>query len=326
MNILIVGAGAVGQVYGYHFQRSGHNVSYLIKEKYQQQLDQGMVLYHLNRDKKLQNPLSFNHYQLLCDWPQHDAHNFDLIVLTIPSNALRQLPFDKILACTQGKVPLLMLQPSEADLEILRSNIPGQVIAEGLISLIAYQTPLLDDHNPALSQIPQKEGIAYYLPPMSMPVSSTDQSLAKKLAQVFHQSGIKAKPSHSAIDDSKLPSAFLMTFLCCLEAADWQLQKLAKSPDLLQDLSAAQRFYLPGRLSSAAGRSLFTVVSQLFLRPWFYKVMIRLAPVFVPLPLEAYLKFHFGKVRTQTLLYMRDYITQTSDQRLIRLLEKLEPY
>lgn len=32
--ILIIGAGAVGQVYAYHFAQAGHQVHLLLKEKY----------------------------------------------------------------------------------------------------------------------------------------------------------------------------------------------------------------------------------------------------------------------------------------------------
>ena len=34
MNILIVGAGAVGLVYGHCFQQAGHSVTFFIKEKH----------------------------------------------------------------------------------------------------------------------------------------------------------------------------------------------------------------------------------------------------------------------------------------------------
>ena len=38
MKILIVGAGAVGLVYGHHFANEGHQVTFMVKEKYQAQL------------------------------------------------------------------------------------------------------------------------------------------------------------------------------------------------------------------------------------------------------------------------------------------------
>ena len=98
MNILIVGAGAVGLVYGYHFANAGHQVTFLVKEKYQQALEknkqEGIVLYHLNKDKNLQQPLRFNNFSTITQW--NEADGFDLIALSISSTALRQLPLSAI--------------------------------------------------------------------------------------------------------------------------------------------------------------------------------------------------------------------------------------
>ena len=324
MNILIVGAGAVGQVYGHHFQQQGHQVTFLIKEKYQAELSQGMTLYHLNKDKSLENPISFDEYQLITDWPDHSSHNFDVILLSIPSTALRHLPFADVERCCSQKTPILMLQPSAEDFAILADNLPGVPLAEGLISLIAYQTPLIDNRNQQLSQQPDKRGIAYYLPPMAMPLSSDNQQLARQLTTLFNDSNIKARVSRSAIADSKVPSAFLMTFLCALEAADWNLEQLSQNKTLLRELTSAQRFFLPTRLPQGWQQTIASILVTAALRPMLYRLLIRVAPWLLPLPLEAYLKFHFSKVRQQTLLYMHDYIKEIPDQRLIRLLQRID--
>lgn len=324
MNILIVGAGAVGQVYGYHFQQQGHQVTFLIKEKYQAELSEGMTLYHLNKDKSLENPISFQQYQLVTAWPDHKDHHFDVIVLSIPSTALRHLPFADVERCCNQKTPILMLQPSAEDFAILSRNIPGVPLAEGLISLIAYQTPLIDNRNQQLSQQPDKRGIAYYLPPMAMPVSSNNKQLARQLTALFSDSQIKARVSRSAIADSKLPSAFLMTFLCALEAADWKLEQLSRNKALLTELTRAQHFFLPTRLPQHWQQLTMRFFITAALRPITYRLLIRIAPSLLPLPLEAYLKSHFSKVRQQTLLYMQDYIKEIPDQRLIQLLQRID--
>ena len=48
MNVLIVGAGAVGQVYGYHLAKGGADVSFYIREQYAAELDRGFELYQLS--------------------------------------------------------------------------------------------------------------------------------------------------------------------------------------------------------------------------------------------------------------------------------------
>lgn len=310
MNILIVGAGAVGLVYGHHFVNAGHQVTFLIKEKYQQALEddkqEGIVLYHLNKDKNLQQPLRFKDFATITRWD--DANDFDVIALSISSTALRQLPLTTInnkLTNSVKKTSLLMLQPSEEDLEHLTQVISQEHILQGMITLISYQTDNINEGvNPA--------GTAYYLPPLPMPISATDllqqKDSRKNIVTLFNQSGIQAKAVNSALDESKLLSAFFMTFLCALEAADWQLDRLKNSEKLLKQLSAAQTDLLPKKITaSGALGPLKKSLLKSILKPWLYKVLIRLSPAVIPLPLEAYLKKHFLKVRPQTLMYMQDY-------------------
>jgi hypothetical protein len=314
MNILIVGAGAVGLVYGHHFANAGHQVTFLIKEKYQQALEaekqKGVVLYHLNNDKHLQQPLRFTNFSTITEW--QDAEGFDLIALSISSTALRQLPLsiikNKINEST-NPVSLLMLQPSEEDLKHLTTVIDNEHILQGMITLISYQTDHINE-----GIIPA--GTAYYIPPLPMPISASkpltqqkqDSIKLKEVVTLFNQSGIKAKAVNSALDESRLISAFFMTFLCALEAADWQFERLKNSARLLQQLSAAQTELLPQKIIANA---VFTPLKKrlltALLKPWFYKLLINISPRVIPLPLEAYLKKHFLKVRPQTLMYLQDY-------------------
>jgi 2-dehydropantoate 2-reductase len=327
MNILIIGAGAVGLVYGYHFSNAGHKVTFLVKEKYQRPLEQdkqeGVVLYHLNKDKALAKPIRFKNFDVMSDWNQ--TNRFDLVALAISSNALRQLPLDKLKDKLQLKTEaaaphasLLMLQPSQKDFEHLSQIIPTTQILQGMISLISYQT---NEINRAIQPL----GTAYYLPPLPMPISATDaleqRNHRANIVKLFNNAGIKAKAVHSAVSDSRLPSAFLMTFLCALEAGNWNFNQLRNSPELLSQLSQAQRALLPPQLSQTGlFLPLKKVILSSLLKPWLYKLLLRIAPVFVPLPLEAYLKKHFLKVRPQTMMYMQEYEEQHPSRAITNLL------
>lgn len=310
MNVLIVGAGAVGLVYGHNLVSAGHQVTFLVKEKYQQALEEdkqkGIVLYHLNKDKHLQQPLYFTNFSTITQWG--DAEGFDLIALTISSTALRQLPLPTIkekIDNSNKNVSLLMLQPSEEDLEHLAQVIAKEHILQGMITLISYHTDNINEGiNPA--------GTAYYLPPLPMPISAThflhQKDPLNEVVTLFNQSGIKAKVVKSALDESRLISAFFMTFLCALEAANWQFDRLRNSEELLLKLSAAQRDLLPQKImASGVFAQIKKELLKSLLKPWIYKILIRISPTFIPLPLEAYLKKHFIKVRPQTLMYMQDY-------------------
>ncbi|HIA02218.1 MAG TPA: hypothetical protein EYN66_09955, partial [Myxococcales bacterium] len=47
VKVLIIGAGAVGQIYGYFLQRAGAEVSFFVKDKYAEECRQGFPLHHL---------------------------------------------------------------------------------------------------------------------------------------------------------------------------------------------------------------------------------------------------------------------------------------
>lgn len=92
------------------------------------------------------------------------------------------------------------------------------------------------------------------------------------------------------------------------QAADWKFERLKNSDRLLQQLSAAQTELLPQKIIA---NGVFTPLKKrlltALLKPWHYKMLIKISPRVIPLPLEAYLKKHFLKVRPQTLMYLQDY-------------------
>ena len=57
MNVLIVGAGAVGQVYGRHLALGGAHVHYFVREKYADECRRGFTFYPLNRRKPRAAPV-----------------------------------------------------------------------------------------------------------------------------------------------------------------------------------------------------------------------------------------------------------------------------
>lgn len=311
-------------MYGHHFSQAGHQVTFLVKEKYKQAVEQkDTVLYYLNKDKSLKKPIIFSDYSVISSWDE--ANDFDLIALTISSNALRQLPLAIIKEKMAAKAQLLMLQPSDEDFNYLSSSIDRELILQGMITLISYPTA---EVNHKVSPI----GTAYYLPPLPMPLSvipeTAETTISAKqikaltnVVKLFNGAQIKARKVDSALDESRILSAFTMTLLCVLEAANWEFERLNKSNELLQQLSEGQNALLSSKLSGG-GISLKCkqLLLKALLRPWFYKSLIWLAPKVIPLPIEAYLKKHFLKVRPQTVMYMQDYYSQHPSNALENLI------
>ena len=64
VKILIVGAGAVGQVYARHLHASGAEITFLVKEKHRAETQQGFKLYWLNQQKG-REPFHFKTFEIV---------------------------------------------------------------------------------------------------------------------------------------------------------------------------------------------------------------------------------------------------------------------
>src|SRR5262245_49596595 len=117
MRALIVGAGAVGQVYGHHLARGGAEVAFLVKPKYAGEARAGFTLYPLNaRGRKRTEPVRWRDYRVLTDHDEVAREPCDQVYLTVSSTAVRGdwLPD---LARKIGDATVIALQPGLDDRE-----------------------------------------------------------------------------------------------------------------------------------------------------------------------------------------------------------------
>jgi len=318
MNILIVGAGAVGLVYGQYFARAGHRVTFFIKEKHRAALEDGVVLVEKRR-WRADRVSHVEDFSLLYEWDEVASQTWDQVVLAISSDALRALPFDTVRPVT-GDATVVMLQPSDADYALLSEYWPAGHIVKGMINLISYYHPLpgeapLDD--------PAAIKIAYFMPPTAMPLSGYSGRVMQTLA-LFRDSGIGCKVVDDAVSASRLPNAVLMTFLCALEACDWQFARLRSDRVLLSELVCAQKDLLKALAhdEGPAQRRAMKLTGGMLCKT-LYRMVLRVAPLALPFSLQAYLHEHFMKVRMQTDLYMRDYRGLCDSEALAALHERV---
>ena len=91
MNVLIVGAGAVGQVYGRHLALGGAHVHYFVREKYAEELRRGLAFYPLNgrkpRASAIRMPVAPT--DVLTRLDEVKAITWDQVYLCMSSPALR---------------------------------------------------------------------------------------------------------------------------------------------------------------------------------------------------------------------------------------------
>ena len=214
MNALIVGAGAVGQVYGSHLQRGGAKVSFLVKEKYRAALEGGVDLYPLNDPAYRASPLRFSDYRLLTSDEQVASETWDQVYLTVSSTAVRG-PWLGPLLKAIGKATVVSFQPGLEDRRYLLQWMPEEQLVAGTLTLISYQAPL-----PGETRFP-RPGMAYWFPPMSASPFSGPSSRVKPVVDALNAGKLPAKIIADVPSQVAFPNAMLMPVLLGLESAGW---------------------------------------------------------------------------------------------------------
>jgi len=110
---LIVGAGAVGQVFGRHLQLAGLEVSFLVKEKYAADCRRGFTLLTLNGRPRyaVRRLEGFG----VISAPGEVSPDSDLIVITVSSAALRDGDWLSQLAARSGQATVVAMLPTLDD-------------------------------------------------------------------------------------------------------------------------------------------------------------------------------------------------------------------
>src|SRR3984893_7716680 len=156
MKVLLVGAGAIGQVIGHHLAVGGAQVSVLLRSDGQVPAHP----YRLHRLRRGRRPFT-------ATWLPHESvrgldalpdARWDAVLLCVPSPVLRHgwLPD---LAERVGSATIVSTGQGPADLAILGGIWPGTQVVQANPGLLAYHAPLSNR-----DQV--RSGIAYWrLPP-----------------------------------------------------------------------------------------------------------------------------------------------------------------
>jgi ketopantoate reductase len=296
MRALVVGAGAVGQAYGYHLARGGAEVSFLVKPAHAAELAGPLTLYPLNRRRRQRTqPVQFRGFGVLTD-PAGAREPWDQVYLAISSTALRAGDWFGRLAAAMGQATLVLLQPGPDDRRFVQRHLPDERIVQGVITLISYRAPL-----PGETRFPQP-GVAYWFPPLA-PSLMSGARVAPVLA-ALRAGRLPARRHRNIGAVSSFPTALLMPLMAALERASWSFRTIRE----------------PGRLKLAAeaAREALRVMAHhegrpapwplhLVNRPLAVRLALAAAPRLMPLDIETYLRVHFTKVGDQTRDFLRTY-------------------
>lgn len=283
MRVLLVGAGAVGQVYGLHLQRAGVEVGLLVKAKYRAECEGGFTLFDRNRSSA-RHTLKPAH--VFDDPMAAAAAGWDACVLCFPSDGLDAEWVPAFLGAL-GDATVLSLQPGMKDRERMGRWVAAPKLLFGMISVVAYHAPLPGEAS--------EPGMAFWYPP-GMPAGIQGPAdRAAPLVAAFRKGGQPATHSPNVTNDIVLKGSALTVVIGALEAADWSFATLTGGP-LAQVASEAVR---EGVTAAAKKNGLAVPFWVGLVRPTTLKLLTMAAPVAVPFPLETYLKAHFTKVGVQ---------------------------
>lgn len=293
MRVLIVGAGAVGQVFGYHLAQGGAEVTFLVKPRYAEDCRRGFTLYALARTPR---PQRFTGFGVITAPRDAAATRPDQVYITVSSTALHTGNWLAELAAAIGDATVVFLQPNLGDRARLTTFVePGRVV-DGLIEFLAYHAPLPGETRFA------EPGIAYWFPPAPSLFSG---ARAPDVVAALRRGKLPSRTLGDVTATAPFQSAALYAYLAALEGAGWSFRELGRGGRLARaGRGAAQAMAIAGH--QLGHRVPWRI--RLATRPLVIRLVLRLARRVAPLDLETYLRVHFTKLAEQTRAGFASYV------------------
>lgn len=297
MKVLIVGCGAVGQVYGLALQKAGVTLGLLDRPPMLEKLIQahaqaGLPLYQLtSRRRTYPIPYRLKEYQVIRDAAESRQFAPDQIWFTTPSQAyysdwfrdfIRQVPSKKVVCFVpEGSRP-----------EFFPERMDERVVFGGT-TFMAWQGNLgSDGGNP--------EGVKFWRSPLGIPLAGT-QEACRDVAQLLKEAGFGVSVGKPDSHAQAAVTAVMTTFVAGLELCRWSLAAYRKSAWLKRAAGACQEAVL-GQLPKVNGLTR-VLLSRPGLTAGFFLAAL-LMPRLFPFDVEKYLQFHYTKTREQTGLLL----------------------
>lgn len=287
MKVLLVGAGAVGQVYGHFLAQGGAEVAFMVRPKYAAAARDGFVLYPRKRGKPA-TPVRFEGFDVLTEIAEVAARDWDAVILCVSSTALRSGTWVADLMPAIGDATVVTLQPGLDDYAFLTERVPAERVVSGLIALASWTAPL--DGEPAGAS-----GTAYWVPPMAKFPFSGER--AASIVAAFRAGGMPARRHRDVQTAAAFAVPLLQAQICALECAGWSFANVrADKPlrraafDVMREASAV----------AAIERGAKPPLPQRLLRPTLISWILRLAARLAPMDIERFFQFHYTKVKDQS--------------------------
>lgn len=300
--VLIVGAGAVGQVYGHFLQRGGAEVSYLVKPSHYEECVDGFTIYRCRRNG-LGAGEHFVPVHVLTDIEDVALTVWDQVWLAVPSDALRSgwLPS---LKKAIGDSTLVMLQPDMDDRDLVLQSFDESQVIYGMVNFLSYQTPLpgMPFHHPDVGKV----GTAFLPIPMMAAEFSGNWERLPPVMEALSNGRYTARVQQNVPRIYADRAAMMMPLVALLEKEGWVINRMLNSPDLALAVDAANEALMVVAAKFHANRNL---TERMFGVLW-VRMVLPILRWLAPMDAESYLKYQFLKTRRQTRLMLQTFVDE----------------
>lgn len=293
MNILIVGAGAVGCAYGVYAQRGGAQVSFLVKPTHTDRLQSPYRVYEYVGLSKAPRTLELHPTEIFTSQAEALKKEWDFVLLTVPSDAIRKGTWLKELVNGIKDATLLSLQPGHDDQkQIIAAGLNPNRLIVGTIPILSYLAPLPGD-------LITRPGIAFWLPPATHALWFGESPLVSKVTELFTRGGLRSKEKQNRGEQLVFGETLLRLIVLGLERSQWSFQELTR-PQKISTVSQAIQETIPLALSlRALPPRTATLKERILTSPLALKIILHVVSALTPFSFEAFMKAHFTKVAPQ---------------------------
>jgi hypothetical protein len=297
LKVLLVGSGAVGQVFGLYLIEAGVELGFYARpasaDKLKQALEHGGIPLFQTSYFRRRDPVAhrLENYQVVTDVAESQRFKPHQIWFTTPSPVYYSEWFREFLQ----KVPserVVCFAPEGGRSEFFPESGGEDRLVFGGITFISWQGDLEGGSG-------RPEGVNFWLPPLlGIPLIGTEKA-CREVEELLKIAGfrvmVKKQDFHKTLASV---TAVMLAFVAGLELSGWSFRAFRKSPWLKRAACGSREAVL----SQLTGTGIFTrtLLRILFSSTGFFLATLFL-PFLFPFDLEKYLKFHYLKTRDQTL-------------------------
>jgi hypothetical protein len=304
MKILIVGSGAVGQVFGLGLQKAGIELGFYARSETADKLllaqeHGGLSLFQISHSRR-RNPIPhrLENYQVVMDLEGSRRFNPDQIWFTTPSSVYYSEWYQQFLKIVPSK-RVVCFAPEGGRPEFIPEGESPDRFVFGGITFMAWQGDLEGGGG-------KPNAINFWRPPlMEIPLIGTDKA-CNEVSELLRASSFRSSVKKETFGKMQAAlTAFLSTFVAGLELSGWSLGPFRRS-QWLRGAAFASREAVLSQLAKASfsAKTLFKILTSSTI----FFAATSLLPLLFPFNLEKYLKFHYLKTRDQTLALLKVYV------------------